>query len=141
MDNAIWMIVIGLLAGIVSGMGIGGGSLLIIVLVTFLGVEQLLAQGINLLYFLPTAAAALCIHIWKKRIDWKITLAVGIPGMVLAAIFGVLAIQTETKILKYAFAALVFITGLLEIFKKDEEEDDEEELKKSAFDSTHPLDS
>ena len=70
MDNPVLMIVAGLLAGVVSGMGIGGGSLLIIVLVSFFGVEQILAQGINLLYFLPTAAAAIVIHIKNKQIDW-----------------------------------------------------------------------
>ena len=129
------MITAGLLAGIVSGMGIGGGSLLIIVLVSFFGVEQVLAQGINLLYFLPTAAAALVIHIRKKRIDWKVALAAGIPGMAIAAAAGFLAVEVESILLRYAFAALVLVTGILEIFKKDP---DENAGEKSAFDTSRP---
>ena len=123
MDNPIVMIIAGLLAGVVSGMGIGGGSLLIIVLVSFFGVEQILAQGINLLYFLPTAAAAIVIHIKNKQIDWRAALGAGIPGMIIAAIAGIIAVQIDQKWLKMAFAVLVFCTGLLELFKKDPGED------------------
>ena len=55
--------VIALLAGgatgILSAFGIGGGSLLLIYLTSFAALDQHQAQGINLLYFLPAAAAAL----------------------------------------------------------------------------------
>ena len=46
-------------AGILSAWGVGGGTLLLLVMTLWLGVEQPVAQGINLLYFLPTAAAGL----------------------------------------------------------------------------------
>ena len=60
-----WMIPIlaGALTGILSGFGIGGGTLLLIYMTSFAGVPQNLAQGVNLLYFLPTAATALPAHI------------------------------------------------------------------------------
>ena len=51
----------GLLAGIVSGMGIGGGAILIPVILWVTDVTQQQAQGVNLLYFLPTAAVALAV--------------------------------------------------------------------------------
>ena len=44
-------VVIGFLSGIISGMGIGGGAILIPALTLFYGIEQKLAQGINLVYF------------------------------------------------------------------------------------------
>ena len=47
----------GLGAGILSAWGVGGGTLLLLVMTLFLGVEQTTAQGINLLFFLPTAAS------------------------------------------------------------------------------------
>lgn len=53
----------GLLAGIVSGMGIGGGAILIPVILWVTDVTQQQAQGVNLLYFLPTAAVALVTHV------------------------------------------------------------------------------
>lgn len=46
----------GAVTGVLSGFGVGGGTLLLIYMTAFAGVEQHLAQGINLLYFLPTAA-------------------------------------------------------------------------------------
>jgi uncharacterized membrane protein YfcA len=49
----------GLATGILSAFGIGGGTLLLLWMTLFAGVEQHTAQGINLLYFLPTAAIAL----------------------------------------------------------------------------------
>ena len=59
-----WLIPLlaGAATGILSGFGIGGGSLLLIYMTSFAGVPQNLAQGINLLYFLPTAGAALPAH-------------------------------------------------------------------------------
>ena len=52
----------GLGASVVSAWGVGGGTLLLLVMTLFLGVDQRTAQGINLLFFLPTAASALVCH-------------------------------------------------------------------------------
>lgn len=59
----------GLGAGIVSAWGVGGGTLLLVLLTLVLHVEQRTAQGINLLFFLPTAAAALLSHARAGRLD------------------------------------------------------------------------
>ena len=61
----------GLATGILSAFGIGGGTLLLLWMTLFAGVEQHTAQGINLLYFLPTAAIALPAHIKNGFIDKK----------------------------------------------------------------------
>ena len=58
-------ILVGAATGILSGFGVGGGTLLLVYLTTFAGVDQHLAQGINLLYFLPAALTALPAH-WKN---------------------------------------------------------------------------
>ena len=59
-----WLIalLVGVATGVLSGFGVGGGTLLLLYLTAFAGVEQHLAQGINLVYFLPAAAAALPAH-------------------------------------------------------------------------------
>ena len=59
----------GAVTGVLSGFGIGGGTLLLIYMTAFAGVPQNLAQGVNLLYFLPTAATALPAHIKNGYID------------------------------------------------------------------------
>ena len=60
--------------GVLSGFGIGGGTLLVIALVFLFGVEQRAAQGANLWYFFPTAAASLAVHAKKNRIAWRVCL-------------------------------------------------------------------
>ena len=65
---------VGGLTGILSGFGVGGGSLLLVYLTGIAEVEQTLAQGINLLYFLPAAAAALPTHFKNGYIDKKAAL-------------------------------------------------------------------
>jgi uncharacterized membrane protein YfcA len=63
---------IGAAAGIVSGMGIGGGVILIPALTMILGAEQHSAQGANLIYFIPTAVAAIFTHAKNKAIETKL---------------------------------------------------------------------
>ena len=60
----VWLIPLlaGFGTGILSAWGVGGGTLLLLIMTLFLGVDQQAAQGINLLYFLPTAALALVSH-------------------------------------------------------------------------------
>jgi hypothetical protein len=55
----------GLGAAVISAWGVGGGTLLLLVMTLFLGVDQRTAQGINLLFFLPTAISALLCH-WRE---------------------------------------------------------------------------
>lgn len=60
-------ILAGLVCGVLSGFGIGGGSLLMVWMTAVLSMEQKAAQGVNLLYFLPCAACALIFHIKTAR--------------------------------------------------------------------------
>ena len=61
----------GLICGVLSGFGIGGGSLLMVWMTAVLSMEQKTAQGVNLLYFLPTAAAALIFHAKNRMVEWR----------------------------------------------------------------------
>ena len=70
-------VVIGFLSGIISGMGIGGGAILIPALILAENIKQQTAQGINLTYFLPTAAVALLVHIKNKNVEVKTALIIG----------------------------------------------------------------
>ena len=78
----------GAVTGILSGFGVGGGTLLLIWMTAFAGVPQDLAQGVNLLYFLPAAAMALPAHFKNGYIDKKTALpaiAAGLAGTAAAA--------------------------------------------------------
>ena len=61
-------IIIGLIAGIIGGMGMGGGTVLILLLTMFANIEQHVAQGSNVVFFIPTAIAAIFVFIKNKNI-------------------------------------------------------------------------
>ena len=67
----IWVVVIGFFSGIISGMGIGGGTILIPALILILELDQHQAQGVNLIYFIPTAVVALITQTKNKNVIWQ----------------------------------------------------------------------
>ena len=73
-------IIAGLLSGIISGMGIGGGAILIPALLLISDISQKTAQGINLVYFIPTAIFVLIIHLKNKSVEIKTALIIGCFG-------------------------------------------------------------
>ena len=113
------VILAGLLSGVISGMGIGGGTVLIPALVFFQNIGQHEAQGVNLLYFIPTAAISLWIHIKNKSVNFKIVLPIMISGAFGAVLGAFLAGIIQAKLLKRLFGIFLFAMGLYEIFKKD----------------------
>ena len=78
----------GLLTGILSSWGVGGGTLLLLCMTLFFGVEQRTAQAINLLYFLPTAGISLFAHCKNGYLD-KAVLRAAIPTGTLCALAAV----------------------------------------------------
>ena len=75
----------GILLGFLAGLGVGGGSLLMLWLTVVLGMEHTTARGINLLFFLPSALTAILFR-WKQgNIHWKKIFPAVIAGCVIAA--------------------------------------------------------
>ena len=72
----------GLLSGIIGAMGLGGGAVLIIYLSVFTDMPQLKSQGINLLFFIPIAAAAVAVYGFKKQIKWKLAAEIAVWGLI-----------------------------------------------------------
>ena len=62
-------ILIGMISGIVSGTGMGGGTILIFLLTFMMGIEQHVAQATNLIFFIPTSIVAIIINIKNKNIN------------------------------------------------------------------------
>lgn len=109
--------VYGLLAGVLGGMGLGGGTLLIPALTLLAGMGQRGAQGVNLLAFLPMAAVALFEHIKQKRID-KQVIRMAAWGLLGAGGGALLALALDADVLRKGFAIFLaalsvvqFITG------------------------------
>ena len=112
------VILIGFFAGIIGGMGIGGGTILIPSLVFFLGTEQHTAQSVNLISFIPTASVAILIHLRNKSIEKKLVLKLILLGIIGAVIGSFIAVNLNAQLLKKFFAGFLLLMGLYEIFSK-----------------------
>lgn len=107
---------IGLISGIVSGTGMGGGTILIFLLTFLLGVEQHIAQATNLIFFIPTSIVAIIVNIKNKNIDIKLAILVSIFG-VLGAILGAnISIHTDVNLLKKFFGIFLAVIAIHEIY-------------------------
>lgn len=112
------VILIGLAAGIISGMGIGGGAILIPALVLFVKPEQHVAQSTNLLFFIPTAIVALSIHIKHKSVDFKTGIPIVLFGLAGAVLGSYIALAINGEILRKSFGIFLLGMGLYEICGK-----------------------
>ena len=121
-----WVALVGFCSGIISGMGIGGGTILIPALLFFTDITQQQAQGVNLIYFVPTAITALITHQKKGNLDWKTAKPLAVLGLAGAAAGAFLAVSLESEILRKIFGGFLFLMGLSEILKKKERKNNAE---------------
>ena len=99
-------------AAILSAWGIGGGTLLLLAMTLFLGVDPQTARGINLLFFLPTAAVALFLHAKQNCLDFP-TLKQSIPWAIPAALLGAwIATSVDTESLRRPFGIYLLLSAL-----------------------------
>lgn len=121
-----WLIAFacGLGASILSAWGVGGGTLLLLVMTLFLDVDQRTAQGINLLFFLPTAASALVCHAKNGYLD-KPTLKAAIPMALVAAIVGAwIATAVDVDLLRKPFGIYLLLSGASLLWPSKHKKDD-----------------
>lgn len=119
MSGPIPAILAGLLTGILSGFGVGGGTLLLVYMTLISGLEQQLAQGINLLYFLPAGLMALPAHIKNGYIEKQSLLPAIGAGLSCAALGAWAATAVNTDLLRKCFGAFLILIGIWELFKKE----------------------
>ncbi|HHV29419.1 sulfite exporter TauE/SafE family protein [Acetivibrio mesophilus] len=120
------LFLIGLASGIISGMGIGGGAILIPALVFFVNPDQHIAQSVNLLFFIPTAVIALIVHIKNKRVNFKLTVPIAIFGLIGAFLGSRLAIALPGGSLKKYFGIFLLILGFYEMLRRDKKRNKEQ---------------
>ena len=110
----------GLFSGIIGGMGLGGGAVLIIYLTVFQNVEQLRAQGRNLLFFIPIAMTAVIIYAFKKQIKWRVTIPLAAGGTLGAVAGFFLTHVIGGNFTAKLFGGFLILLGLKEIFTKSQ---------------------
>lgn len=118
MNTPFLAVVAGILCGVLSGFGIGGGSLLMVWMTAVAAIDQKTAQGINLLYFIPTAIASLIFHVKNKMICWRVVIPAALFGCVAAGITAWISASLDISLLRKLFGGYLLIIGCIELFKK-----------------------
>jgi len=108
-------ILISTILGYLSGLGIGGGSLLILWLTSVMSVEARAARAINLMFFIVTAAAVSIFRLKKGCLDIRGLIPGVLAGCVSAAVFSWLSVYLDTELLKKLFGGLLIATGIKEL--------------------------
>jgi len=121
---------IGIASGVISGLGIGGGTVLIPALVILFSMGQQEAQNINLIYFIPTAIMAITTHLKQGNIMKKEAVSMALWGLPAAAVGSFIAINIDAFWLKKGFGFFLLAMGLYEflIAKQDKKQEDYMEL-------------
>ena len=119
MSEWILALAVGAATGVLSGFGVGGGTLLLVYMTAFAGVEQRLAQGINLLYFLPTAAAALPAHFKNGQVEKAVLRPAILAGLASAALGAWAASAMDPALLKKCFGVFLVVIGTRELLQKE----------------------
>lgn len=104
--------------GFLTGLGVGGGSLLILWLTIVEGTAQSTARGINLLFFLPSALIACCFRRKQGTLPLRKVLPAILSGCAAAALFSWIGLSADTTTLKKLFGFLLILTGLRELTYK-----------------------
>lgn len=109
-------VLIGAIAGIVSGTGMGGGTVLILLLTAFCGIEQHIAQATNLIFFIPTSIVAIITNFKYKLIDKKIAVTISIGGIIGAILGAIASSKTNVEALRKYFGIFLALIAIWEIY-------------------------
>lgn len=112
------LFLIGLASGVVSGMGMGGGTILIPALIFLANTPQHIAQSVNLSVFFPTSIVALWIHTKNEHVRYKLAFKIIIAGVVGAFIGSQIAVSMSTHTLRKLFGFFILAMGIYELFRK-----------------------
>lgn len=113
--NIIWFGLAGVVSGVIAGMGMGGGTLLIPILTIFLDVEQKIAQGINLIVFVPMSLVALVIHCKNKLVDFKVGIPIIISGVIASVCGSLLVMKLSGVIIQKIFGGFLLLVGIWQV--------------------------
>lgn len=103
------------LTGLLASLGVGGGMVLIIWFTAIMGMSQLEAQGINLLFFLPIALLSVIIHRKNGLISFKDLVPSVITGVLGAAAGSFAAKLMGSELLGKIFAVFILVIGVKEL--------------------------
>lgn len=109
----VWLPVVGLASGFMSGMfTIGGGLVVVPALVMLFGIAQTTAQGMALAMVVPGALVALLGYAQSGHVDWAVGLPMAFGGVLTVSKGVALAHATRPQTLRWAFCAVLLGTAV-----------------------------
>ena len=119
MLKIILLSVSGIAAGVLGGMGMGGGTILIPLLTIFFNVGQKEAQAINLVAFIPMAIVSLAIHIKNKRVKKEGLLWIIVPAVLTSVGGGFAAQAVNGEVLKRIIGGFLLLLSVVQFFSEE----------------------
>lgn len=118
LETPLFSILIASILGVLAGLGVGGGSLLVLWLTLILDYSYTEARIMNLLFFIPAAVIASLFR-WKQgSLNLAKILPAMIAGCIAAAVFSLLGKSWDLMLIKKIFGGLLLITGIRELLYK-----------------------
>ena len=108
-------LLVGIALGFLSGLGVGGGSLLLLWLTLVTGEPQATARVMNLMFFVPCALIATVFRWKQSKADWHLALPAIFAGLLGALLGNWLGPRLDTELLKKAFGILFLLCGIREL--------------------------
>lgn len=115
LESIPFSVIMGILLGFLTGLGTGGGSLLVLWLTLVLHTDPAQARLINLMFFIPCALIAAFGHWRQGRIRWSKVFLPALAGCLSAAIFAFVGQKMNTESLQKLFGVLLIIMGIKEL--------------------------
>ena len=112
-------LIVGTVLGFLAGLGIGGGSLLILWLTVVLQTDPLTARSVNLLFFIPSALLACALRIKAGNLKIRPLIPAILAGCAAAALFSWISTVLDVEVLKKLFGLVLVAAGLRELFYRD----------------------
>lgn len=131
LDSWPFSLLIGIILGFLSGLGVGGGSLLLLWLTSVLSLPYPTARIFNLLFFLPCAVISSLFRWKESKLSVKKILPAIVAGCISAGIFSVIGSVTDTGTIQKLFGGLLLITGLRELLYKPKDSHSQQENRRA----------
>lgn len=114
----LYFVLAGVLGGVLAGMGMGGGTLTLPILVLVMGVEQITAQFANLIAFLPSGSAALFVHAKNGLIRKDNLIFMLLPSLAACVFCSFWASEANGVLLKKLFGGFLVLVAVFSLAAK-----------------------
>lgn len=106
----------GLISGIITSLGMGGGTILILLLNAFQNIDMHMAKGINLLFYIPTALCSIYYFYKEKIIDYKVSRNIIVSGIIGSILGSVLSFKFKSNVIKKIFGLFILFIAIYEVY-------------------------